>query len=302
MHSLSSYFIRILAKMSGLKKLCNLNEEELFEYSNKKLIKQKSTPSKFIYKYYNVEEIYFDAHLCYVVTSKKLVSNKSVVMLHGGAYIIEIGIVNWRAVAKLIDELNVKLYITNYPPSLKFTYHNSFNLMEKLYIKILKDDPANNITIIGDSAGAQIALSFCQHLKTLRLPQPKDIILLSPPLDNNPPPSEVEKMKNLEHSDSLVNSNLFNTALKWWSKGTERNNYLVSPIYGNFLGLGKISIFYSTNEILSVQIHKLKKQVELLELDIDFYEGKEMIHCWPYLPFKEGNIAFNQIVKIIKGD
>ncbi|MFA9396802.1 MAG: alpha/beta hydrolase fold domain-containing protein [Clostridiaceae bacterium] len=302
MSSLSSYFVKILARITRIKKICNLNDEELRKYSSRKYGKQKSSPNKFIYKNYNVEEIYIDSHLCYVVASKTLVNNKSVIMLHGGAYIIEIGIVNWRAVAKLIDRLNVKVYVPIYPLAPEFTYRNTIDLMENLYIEILKVVNAKDITIIGDSAGAQIALSFCQYLKILGLPQPKDIILLSPPLDNNPPQCEVEKMISLQRSDYLVTSNLFTTALKWWSEGTQRNNYLVSPIYGDFIGLGKVSIFYSTNEILSIQINKLKKQAKMLEFDIDFYEGKGMIHCWPYLPFKEGNIAFNQIVKIIKGD
>lgn len=214
MNSLSSYAIKILAKISGIKKICNLNEKTLVKYSNKKLNNQKAIPNKFIYKNYNVEKMYIEEHLCYVVTSKKSGSNKSVIMLHGGAYIIEIGIVNWRVVAKLIDKLNVKVYIPIYPLAPKFTYYNTIDLTEKLYIKILKNDNANDITIIGDSAGAQIALSFCQYIKILRLPQPKDIILLSPPLDNNPPPSEVEEMKSLEHSDYFVTSNLINTALK----------------------------------------------------------------------------------------
>lgn len=90
---------------------------------------------------------------------------------------------------------------------------------------------------------------------------------------------ELVKYSNKKLNNQFVTSNLITTTLKWWSKRIERNNYLASPIYGDFIDLGKISIFYSINEILSVQIRKLKKQAKLTKLNIDFYEGKKMIHC-----------------------
>lgn len=300
MESIGFYCMKKLARLTGAKKLAKLEEKDLLNYIDRKLSRQKSTPSPFLYNHYCVEENEIDGHAYYVVTPKENPSEKSVIMIHGGAYVIEIGIVNWRAVAKLIDSLHVSVYVPIYPLTPDFTYYNTFDMMKKLYLKVLETTQAKHITVIGDSAGAQIGLSFCQYLKILNLPQPGNIILLSPPLDNDPPESEKEEMKRLEPYDCLVSSNLFDTAFKWWSEGIERNHYLVSPIYGDFENLGKISMFYSTHEVIFAQIKRFKEQGRTLGIDVDYYEGKGMLHCWPYLPFKEGNVAFDQIVQVIR--
>lgn len=53
-----------------------------------------------------------------------------------------------------------------------------------------------HMTIMGDSAGGQIALSFAQYLKKeTQLPQPGHIVMLSPVLDATFSNPEAKNMK-----------------------------------------------------------------------------------------------------------
>jgi epsilon-lactone hydrolase len=74
---------------------------------------------------------------------------------------------------------------------------------------------------------------------------------------------------------------------------------LVSPINGPLEGLGKISVFVGTKEILVADARKLKERVDALAIALNYYEDTEMIHVWMLLHFPESRKAKKEIIKLI---
>jgi acetyl esterase/lipase len=60
---------------------------------------------------------------------------------------------------------------------------DDYKLLNKIYKELLKSNDSANITLMGDSAGGNMALVMAQQLKLAKLPKPCKIILISPPVD-----------------------------------------------------------------------------------------------------------------------
>ncbi|UPT66295.1 MAG: alpha/beta hydrolase fold domain-containing protein [Sphingobacteriales bacterium JAD_PAG50586_3] len=81
-------------------------------------------------------------------------------------------------------------------------------------------------------------MALAQEIKAQNLPQPGNIVLLAPWLDvsmTNPGIAAVEKQ------DKMLNLKALQITGKAYAGNLSLTNPRVSPIYGNFDGLGKIS-------------------------------------------------------------
>ena len=80
------------------------------------------------------------------------------------------------------------------------------------------------------------------------------------------------------------------------------NNYLVSPIFGTFANLGRISIFVGTREIFYPEVMKLCNILKSDEIDYDLFVGKEQNHVYVLYPIKEGQDARKKVIKLLSKD
>ena len=55
-------------------------------------------------------------------------------------------------------------------------------------------------------------------------------------------------------------------------------DYRVSPVFGNFSGLGRISIFIGTGEIFIADAHKLKLLLNEQRIPFNYFEYPSMFH------------------------
>jgi acetyl esterase/lipase len=290
----------LVSYSSGAKEAFKLDEEQLRNNLETKWTKRKPDPPASIYKNNVVEELDVKGNLYYKLLPKNKESTGCIVFLHGGGYFAEIGSLHWRAISKMLKKLDKTIYVPIYPLTPEHTYLETFDMMEELYRRLLVTYDAKRISLIGDSAGAQIALSFGQYLNEISLPQPLKIVLLSPVVALDPSEESFNEMKAIEEKDCMLVTNMFNTFLKWWYRGTEANNYLVSPLYGDFEGLGKIYLFSGTYDILNIQAIELLEKAKTSNASIRYFEGEKMMHVWPYLPFcPEGETALKQIISIL---
>lgn len=288
--------LNFFAKKINIKKISFYNNEEMKKYVAKK--KQNNKPPFFIKTKYSVSTKMYDNNPCYIIKPRKKYSDKKIIMIHGGAYILDFGFLNWVVVDELISKLDATVYVPIYPLAPEYNYKCTFEFMASFYKDLISTENPENISIIGDSAGAQIGLSFCQYLNELSLPQPSKLILLSPPFKNELSDQDKADMIELDKKDILLNSNIFNTVFVWWRKGTTGDDYLVSPAYGNFDKLCPVDIYYSDSEILFAQTERFKNINT--NKNIRFHKETGVIHCFPYMPSKKGVKAFNEIIEILK--
>ncbi len=58
----------------------------------------------------------------------------------------------------------------------------------------------------------------------------------------------------------------------------------MSPIYGDFSGLGEISVFMGTNELFVADARRLKQLLKDQRIDFNYFEFTEMFHDWVLVP------------------
>jgi len=69
----------------------------------------------------------------------------------------------------------------------------------------------------------------------------------------------------------------------------------VSPIHGSLEGLGPITMFSGTRDILNADATRLVRLAAEAGHPLAYFEGKGMIHNYPMLPMPEGTRAQAQI-------
>jgi len=282
-------FMGLINAKSGLRK--NLAKGDI---KNDPVPMPKSFRNK-----YNVNIQDFKGRKLWTFGPKNNASEQVIFYAPGGAYMFSIVALHWSFLEKIVDATDVTVVIANYPVAPQATANESHEYMTELYRKVLSEYKGKEVIIMGDSAGGGLSIAFVQTLSSNGLPQPKQIIALSPFLDitmSNPNISKMEKQDKVLEPDSL------REAGKLYAGNISDKDPRVSPIYGSFNDLGKLSIFMGTNDVFIADARKLTKKLEQKQIPFNYFEYPRMMHTWMLSPvaLKEGNVAIKQIIDLIK--
>lgn len=297
MESIQSKLAKFILRIIKFNKIWNLTGDELLKNIRKMQLSENPEPPKIIKRRFNIVKNKLNGYSYYVMKPFESISEKHILYLHGGGYVYEINSIQWNFLAKVSKALNCTITIPIYPLLPDHKGKEIFNMIVPLYIKMISEVKPENIVIMGDSAGGGMSLALSELLRKKQLPQPSNIILISPALDmsfTNDQINEVTKLDPMLALPSLVEIGKFYGG----EKGPK--HYLVSPIYGDFNGLGKISVFTGTNDVLYPDAKKFKNMAEEKGIKINYYEYPSMIHIWPLLMFPESKKARGQIIEIIR--
>ena len=230
---------------------------------------------------------------------------KNMIMyIHGGAFVNEINYQHYLFCFLLSKKLDAYVIAPIYPLAPKHTFEETFEIITDLYESLIEKNRFNNafdsdnelmnkrITFMGDSAGGGFVLSFCQHLKTIDLPQPDNIIVFSPWVDismSNPPYDN--------ESDPILGEIGLREIGKAWAGNEDTQDYRVSPLFGNNSNLAKILIFVGDNEIFYKDVLKYYENLKEDNVDACLVVGSGMFHIYPLFPCPEAWDAFKELKK-----
>lgn len=289
-------------------------EKWLFAQSNKKsfssienakqFIEQRGTENSQLYVIgedvqfiSDMEEQTFEAMQVFTLNDQKSLKQKVILYIHGGAWTNQPLSLHWLFMDKMAQSLNAKVIAPIYPKVPHFNHHDTFQKMLNFYKEILKTvESSNQLTIIGDSAGGNIALGLVQLLKQNHLPQPQDIILLSACVDMS---LENPQILEYEDKDPMLASEGMEVITKIWAADKDLKDPLISPIYGDFQGLGKITHFIGTHESLYPDAIKFDEQLTEQGIDITTFVYPQMNHVFVVMPIPEALDAQQKIINII---
>ncbi|SFC83587.1 Acetyl esterase/lipase [Parapedobacter composti] len=224
-------------------------------------------------------------------------SSKVILYIHGGGYISNLTKYDWRFVHELLAKTNCSIVVPDYPLAPVSNYKDVYAYFDKLYPELLSETSRENIIFMGNSCGGGIALGFAQKLRDENKPQPSQIILNSPWLDitmSNPEIVEIDR------KDKLLGTKGLKMAGELYAVGLNPTDYRVSPIYGDFSGLGKISLFIGTHDLFHADSRKFKQKMEGRNISVNYFEYPKMFHVWIALTnLKESQHAINQIAILV---
>ncbi|NHJ24256.1 MAG: steryl acetyl hydrolase [Candidatus Lokiarchaeota archaeon] len=137
--------------------------------------------------------------------------------------------------------------------------------------------PAENIIIMGDSAGGGLTLALLHRIGVQNLPQPKAAICLSAWTDLT---LTSETMKTKIEQDVFFNVKNLETSVIAYVKTESPENPEISPIFADFNGFPPIFLQVGTREVLLddslIIAEKMKNQG--VSVTVDLWEG--MFHAF----------------------
>ncbi|MBX8943404.1 alpha/beta hydrolase fold domain-containing protein [Lysinibacillus sp. K60] len=289
-------------------------EKLLFSQSNKKsfssienaqqFIKQRGTEN--IHPYVigedvnllsDVKEQTFEDMQVFILNDQKSSSQMVILYIHGGAWTNQPLNLHWLFMDKMAQALNAKVIAPIYPKVPHFNYQDTYPKMLSFYKEILASiESSNQLTIIGDSAGGNIALGLIQQLKRDNLPQPQDIILLSACVDMS---LENPLIQEYEENDPMLASEGMEVITKIWAANKALKDPLISPIYGDFQGISKITHFIGTHESLYPDAIQFDEKLTDQGVAITTFVYPKMNHVFVVMPIPEAVDAQQKIINIL---
>lgn len=279
--------VDLIIRLSGNKKL--FSDPKKFAKKLEKAKKSGDTHNTYKFKS-SIDVIKIDNYNVYHIGKNK--NDKAIIYLHGGAYISPGEYFHSRFVELVSKLSNVDLYDLDYPLIPNHTCKDAYDLLEKLYDKLIEKE----VIIMGDSAGGGFALGFTMYLKEIKKKLPSKLVLISPWVDitmSNPDLQAFEKTDVMTSTYGLVECG------KLWAGELDRKDYKLSPIYGNMKGLPEILMFAGTNELLYPDLLKLNVLLLMNKANYKLIQGFKKGHIYPLYPDKDGKKAIMQISEFI---
>lgn len=228
-------------------------------------------------------------------------SSKKILYFHGGSYMAEASKAHWDFIEKLIKDLGVTVILPDYPLSPKYTYKDVFNMVIPLYKEIIEKVDANDLIVMGDSAGGGLSLAMEEKLNEEgNIKMPSKTILISPWLDVR---LENTKIEEYQKNDTVLNKETLKLAGLAYATPEGINNYLVNPIDGNLSKLQNVTIFIGTYDILNPDVHLLQEKAKEQGVEIEVKEYQQAKHIWIIENNSSEEItkkAYNDLINTIK--
>lgn len=279
--------------------LHKLNTKRSFEHYFKrgKLDSEVSKkPNRKLKSLANITKKEVSGRSIYTMIPKNQMSDIHVLYFHGGAYVLGLKNHHYNFISRCIKFIGCKVTIIDYPLAPRYTAKDAYEVAVAVYKGIIKTESAEKIVLMGDSSGGGLAIGLAQYLRDKQIPQPKQIILLSPWLDvtmQNPDMTAIDKL------DPILSIEGLKMAGQAYAGFQDPKNPYISPMYGTFEDLGAISLFTSINDILNADARKLKGMLEQQGVGIRYEEYSGLFHDWMIFDISESRDVIATIKEIL---
>lgn len=222
-------------------------------------------------------------------------AGSALVYLHGGGWVNEIAPAHWRLAAQIAAEAKVAVTVPIYP---LVPFATAAQVLP-VVVGMVRSRVARfaEVALGGDSAGGQIALSAAVRLRDdhdIVLPR---TVLISPVLDlalQNP------AIDLVESRDPWLSRPGIEVLVEYWRGDLPLSDVLVSPLRAEMGGLGPLTVFSGTRDLLNPDARLLTRRASDAGVDVDYHQGPGLVHVYPLTPTPEGRAARRVIVDSLR--
>lgn len=297
MESIGSKLSKIFISKLPFKEYLGLSGNEFWYQTKDSIFKKPFVVKPNRFRDLNLDTIDLEKERYYRIYPQKNNSDKIIIYFHGGAFIFNIFPFHFNMLYDILSEGNIEALVPLYPllpdadaNEIKSSIINTYKLVLEAGIDSKK------IILMGDSSGGYLSLLLMHLIKKEKLPEPNQIVLISPLLDLCKPP---DIAKELEKKDPFISIGCREELLKVLGKDKEVTDPLVSPRFGDMRTFPKTDIISGTSDLLHVQaisFYEDKKD----EFDLTLHLFENMMHDFPIIPIIEGFKARKLIKNIIE--
>ncbi|ESZ94325.1 hypothetical protein SBOR_5321 [Sclerotinia borealis F-4128] len=180
---------------------------------------------------------------------------------------------------------------------------------------------AEDISILGDSGGAGIAITFLLYLHKHRFPMPENAILISPVVDlvskfdgkrkgkGKEEDEREEEERKLMQLDYINNEMCGIASYQYCENRPELRDTLLSPALGNlphrytYEGLCRSMVVWGDAEAFGLGIRKFVQNLRRANVKVETVVGKDEVHDFPMYSKADGPEEFyGRVRAFVEGD
>lgn len=292
MPSLQSKVIVVLLHVMRMKRTVNRMRQRVESGE-----RTYTEPSRRLHRKHRISQRSVNGHLVWTIAPKVDGGGKQIIYLHGGAYVNSFASQHWEFMSKLVDALGCTVTAPNYPHAPEYHVRDVFEFLLPLYLKLASEAGGANVVLMGDSSGGGISLALAQRLREDGLPQPGNVVLLSPWLDATLSHPEILV---IDKRDPFLGVDGLKYAGAAYARDVDPKSYLVSPVYGSFRNLAPVTVFIGTRDVFLPDCRKLRDGAAAEGVTIDYREYDAMVHDWMLGPLPEAKQVLREIVSLLR--
>lgn len=294
---LFSKFLRLLVKRGS-------NVEVANEAEAAKLVRRKLEPSGFLLprlpqavKITTMDSVALKGEWVEWTESPQ----RMVYYLHGGGYVACSPATHRSFTANLSRAANAKVFALDYRRAPEHKFPAAVEDAVRGYQMLLDEGILpEQIIIGGDSAGGGLTLATMIALRDRGLPLPSAAFCLSPWTDLAGTGGSIQAN---EEKDPMLSGKKLRQFAALYHGDQSPTEPLVSPLYGDLIGLPPLLIYVSNTEILLDDSVRVAARAKKHGVKVDLRVWNDLPHVWPvFVSFKlpEAFAALDEIAEFIK--
>ncbi|WP_211281258.1 alpha/beta hydrolase fold domain-containing protein [Mycobacterium angelicum] len=231
----------------------------------------------------------------YTIAPTTATPERTVFYLHGGAWVNEITSQHWQLAAQIAAGAQARVVVPIYPLIPFATAADVVPVIVELVAQAVASGVS--VCLAGDSAGGQLALSVALLLRGdhgIVLPQ---TVLISPVLDLSLSDPLIE---SIEPNDPWLGRAALLVMAERWRGDLPVDDVRCSPLAGDLAGLGPLTVFSGTRDILNPDARSLVQKATAAGVAVDYHERAGLLHVYPLMPIPEGRAARAVIVERLR--
>jgi triacylglycerol lipase len=203
-----------------------------------------------------------------------------VVAVHGGAGIFPPLIFHWIAYTAMAHQTGATIEVPIYP--LVQQGGTAGVVVPKIAGLISTEITAHgapHVSVLGDSAGANIALASVEYLVANNQTVPAAMVLLSPPVDGSLSNPNIASVRG----SWLPPASTISQISREWAGNLPLSNYEVSPLNGPLKGLPPTTVYGGSHDIVAPDLALLQQEAVAQGAPISFVLATGETHDWPLI-------------------
>jgi acetyl esterase/lipase len=210
-------------------------------------------------------------------------TEKVIIGLHGGAYVAEASLFHWWTYTDMARDTGATVVVPLYPLLPEGNAAEVVPDTADFISAMISQHGAENVSVIGDSAGGGLALAATQELVRRGSPVPSRMVLLAPWLDAT---VSDPRSAAIDGDDPLLDVPSLQDDGSQWAGSLGADHPYASPLNGSLDGLPPTTVFSGSLDLLTPDSLRLRQRTideGLTNFSFDFRNG--MIHDWPIFAF-----------------
>lgn len=220
-------------------------------------------------------------------------NGRLVLCFHGGAYLAGLANIYRNTAVELGRSIGAEVAFLDYDLAPEHRYPVQLEQAMALWNELTKRYAPENIVVVGDSAGGNLALAFLLKLRDGGFPMPRCGLCFSPLADTTASGrSYIENYQNdvlfghrRGHMTDELRSRILDSDIYAFCKGLDRTNPYISPVFGDFTGFPPMFLCAGGHELLLSDTTSVAERMTAQGVKVELEIGDRMFH--DYIQFHE---------------